>query len=106
MKMGLAEANQQFARLVRAVRRGESVVLTDRGKPLAVVEPLAKRRPRAGREQLDPRQDAALDAMAAEGVLQRATRPGLMRWRDWKPLPRRGKSAAQTVMEMREEEGR
>jgi antitoxin (DNA-binding transcriptional repressor) of toxin-antitoxin stability system len=31
MRLGLREANQQFARVMRAVRAGQEVVLTDRG---------------------------------------------------------------------------
>ncbi len=34
----LREANQQFSRLVKAVKPGEEVRLTERGKPLAVVK--------------------------------------------------------------------
>ncbi|NJL17058.1 MAG: type II toxin-antitoxin system prevent-host-death family antitoxin [Nitrospira sp.] len=38
MRMGLREANQQFSRLVKAVKQGKEVLLTERGKPLAVVK--------------------------------------------------------------------
>ena len=40
MQIGLRDANQQFSRLMKAVRRGREVLLTDRGKPLAVVKPI------------------------------------------------------------------
>ena len=36
MKLGLREANQRFSRTMQAVRRGEEVVLTERGRPIAV----------------------------------------------------------------------
>ena len=36
--MELREANQQFSRLVKAVKPGEEVRLTERGRPLAVVK--------------------------------------------------------------------
>jgi len=38
MIMGLREANQQFGKIVRAIRQGETVVLTDRGKPFAEIK--------------------------------------------------------------------
>lgn len=38
MQMGLREANQKFSRLVKAVKQGKEVLLTERGKPLAVVK--------------------------------------------------------------------
>lgn len=33
MQIGLRDANQQFSRLMKAVRRGREVLLTDRGNP-------------------------------------------------------------------------
>ena len=41
MKVGLREANQRFSRTMQAVRRGEEVVLTERGRP----SPLSSRSP-------------------------------------------------------------
>ncbi|MDR4470454.1 MAG: type II toxin-antitoxin system prevent-host-death family antitoxin [Nitrospira sp.] len=38
MQMGLREANQKFSRLVKAIKQGKEVLLTERGKPLAVVK--------------------------------------------------------------------
>lgn len=61
--MGLRDANQNFARLVRIVRGGGEVTLMDRGRPIAVVKPL-----RTGR--------SLLDALAMRGLLQRARKPG------------------------------
>jgi prevent-host-death family protein len=66
-RFGLREANQNFARLVRTLRNGEDVLLLDRGKPLAVVKPVAS-------------SDEALERLTARGLLLPATRPG--------PLPR------------------
>jgi len=62
-RFGLRAANQQFARLVRAVRHGEDVLLLDRGKPFAVVKPL---QPAEG----------ALDRLESKGLLMRARRVG------------------------------
>jgi prevent-host-death family protein len=40
MRLGLREANQQFSRAIKAVRSGEPVILTERGRPIAVIAPL------------------------------------------------------------------
>jgi prevent-host-death family protein len=40
MRMGLREANQCFSRAMKAVKQGKEVVLTERGKPIAVIKPL------------------------------------------------------------------
>ena len=40
MRMGLREANQQFSKAIKAVKAGKEVVLTERGKPIAVIKPL------------------------------------------------------------------
>ena len=40
MQVGLREANQQFSRLMKAVQGGKEVLLTERGRPLAVVKPI------------------------------------------------------------------
>ena len=39
-KLGLREANQQFSRAIKAVRAGKEVVLTERGRPIAVIKPI------------------------------------------------------------------
>jgi antitoxin (DNA-binding transcriptional repressor) of toxin-antitoxin stability system len=38
--MGLGEANRRFSRLGTAVKAGREIVLTERGKPMAVVKPI------------------------------------------------------------------
>lgn len=43
MRIGLREANQQFSKAVKAVKAGEEVVLTERGKPIGVIRPLGSR---------------------------------------------------------------
>jgi prevent-host-death family protein len=40
VKIGLREANQHFSKYVKMIRYGKEVVLTDRGKPLAVIKPI------------------------------------------------------------------
>ncbi len=48
------EANQQFARILGEVANGEEIVITRRGKPVAVLSPYEKRR-------LTPEQEAAIE---------------------------------------------
>jgi prevent-host-death family protein len=53
-EVALREANQQFARYVRAVEAGESFVITRRGKPVARLVPVEP-----GKRVLTPEQQAA-----------------------------------------------
>jgi prevent-host-death family protein len=53
-QISLREANQNFAKYVRAVEAGESFTITRRG------EPVARLTPAAGPRRLTPRQEAAL----------------------------------------------
>ena len=88
--MGLREANQRFSALVRAVRRGQEVVLTERGEPIAVVRPL----PRGGGI------DGELSRLEEEGVLRAGTNPGPLP--AWKPLRIKGKPITATLREERD----
>ncbi len=88
-RLGLREANQDFARLVRAVRAGEQVILLDRGRPIARVVPLVG--PASTIERLEVR-----------GLLSRGPKAGLLS--PFRPLRvRPGLSRA--VLEEREERG-
>ena len=49
----LREANQSFARCIRAVEAGEELVITRNGKPVARLSPIP------GRRVLTPEQEAA-----------------------------------------------
>jgi prevent-host-death family protein len=53
MRLGLREANQQFSKAIKAVRAGKEVVLTERGRPVAVIMPIKD----------EGAQEAALQAM-------------------------------------------
>jgi prevent-host-death family protein len=53
-EVALREANQQFARYVRAVEAGQSFVITRRGKPVARLVPVEP-----GKRVLTPEQQAA-----------------------------------------------
>lgn len=93
MKLGLREANQQFAKAIKAVRAGHEVVLTDRGRPIAVIKPIS-----AGDAQ-----EAALHALADLGVITRPTRTGRTPAPRWRPVRVKGRPLSQTVIEDRED---
>lgn len=99
MKMGLQQANQNFSRLVRAIRAGQTVTLTDRGEPLAVVRPVARRKPVGAGEAFE----AALDRMESEGLLTQRGRGGRLPSLDRRPVKLRGnKTTTEMIREDRD----
>jgi prevent-host-death family protein len=92
MKIGLREANQEFSKLVRAIRAGQEVVLTDRGEAIAVVKPLERR----GREK-------AFQTMVAEGLIRPSRQRGPMKLSRFRALKVIGKPVAETISADREE---
>lgn len=88
MQMGLREANQQFSKAIRAVKVGKEVVLTERGRPIAVISPLN-----------GSREEAALRRMEAAGLLIRATKQGPMP--PFRPRRIKGKPLSATIIEAR-----
>ena len=93
MKLGLRQANQQFSKAIKAVRAGKEVVLTERGRPIAVIKPI---------KDADTQQ-AALQQMADEGLITLPSRKGPMPAPRWKPVKVKGKPLSQTIIEDREE---
>jgi prevent-host-death family protein len=93
MRMGLREANQRFSKAIRAVKAGKDVVLTERGKPVAIIKPL--------RSEKDVH--STLRQLEAEGLLRRGSRSGtpMPAWRAAVPI--KGKSIAKTISEERDE---
>jgi len=92
MKLGLREANQDFSKLVRAIRAGQEVVLTDRGEAIAVVKPLERR----GREK-------AFQAMVVEGLIRPSRQRGPMKQSRFRALRVTGRRLAETISADREE---
>ncbi len=90
MEVGLREANQRFSTIIKEVRSGKEVMLTERGKPFARLVPV---RP-AGQP------DAAVRQLGATGLLRAAANPRPMP--AWVPRPIRGASMAQTLRKERE----
>ena len=89
LRIGLREANQRLSQIIKAVKARKEIVLTEHGKAIAVIKPLAR--------GLDPEQ--AVRSLEAAGVLQAATRRGPMP--PWRPRRLRGVPVARTVERMR-----
>ncbi len=91
-KVGCREFKNRMGRYLKLVGRGESLLITDRGKVVAQLGPA------------ELRQDGPLSTMdvlrklEAEGHLRLGARP----FRKIKPVPTRGKPASQMVIEDRE----
>jgi prevent-host-death family protein len=90
MRMGLREANQRFSKAVKAVKGGEEVVLTERGKPIAVLKPLLGS---AKREMTVRRLEVA-------GLLRGAAKPVPLP--PWTPRPLKGAPLSRTIQEERD----
>ena len=93
MRLGLREANQRFSKAIRAVRAGQEVVLTERGRPIAVIKPIGG----------DDAQDATFRAMVEEGLITAAARKGPMPTPRWRPVKVKGTPLSRTVIEDRED---
>jgi antitoxin (DNA-binding transcriptional repressor) of toxin-antitoxin stability system len=92
VRLGLRDANQKFARVIRAVRSGQDVVLTDRGEPLAVIRRIA----------VDDA-EARLAALVEEGLVAPAANPKPMPAPRWRPEALSGGTLADTVRRDRDE---
>ena len=93
MKLGLREANQHFSKAIKAVRAGREVILTDRGQPIAVIKPI----------KAADGQQAALQAMADEGLITLPAKRGPLPASRWKPVKVKGKPVSDTVIDDRED---
>jgi prevent-host-death family protein len=92
MRLGLREANQKFSKAIQAVKQGKEIVLTERGKPIAVIKPIE-----AGKDE-----SAVIRRLESEGVLRPAAKRGAMP--DIKPVRIKGKALSATVREDRDED--
>ena len=92
MRMGLREANQKFSKAMREVKEGRPVVLTDRGTPIAVIQPLVV---------LPSSDQAALKNMREAGILRAAKVPKPMP--PWKPVRLSGPAITKTLRAERDE---
>jgi prevent-host-death family protein len=92
MRMGLREANQKFSKAIKAVKAGREVVLTERGKPIAVIKPLASAHP----------SEAAIARMIADGRLIGPAHLRPIRRRGWKPPINKGRPLSDLIREERD----
>ena len=90
MRLGLREANPRFSKAIKAVKSGEDVVLTERGKPIAVIKPLKGTKTTT----------ATIRRLEAAGVLRPASRTSPMP--PWAPRPIKRARLSETVSEERE----
>lgn len=90
MRIGLREANQRFSKAIKAVKQGEEVVLTERGRPIAVIKPLTEK----GEE------DGEIYRLRAAGLLRAAAQSKPMP--SWTPRALKGAPLSQTVREERD----
>jgi prevent-host-death family protein len=93
MRLGLREANQGFSKVIKAVRAGREVVLTDRGRPIAVIKPLPQ----------NDTEGAVIRRLETEGLLRPALKRGPMPAPRWKPIRIKGRALSETIREEREE---
>ena len=94
MRMRLGEAKQNFSKAIKAVKAGKDVILTERGKPIAVIKPLEQ----------GTKADATIRRLEAEGVLRRGPKNGkpMPVWRS--PVRIKGKPISDTIREERNEQ--
>ncbi len=90
MQIGLREANQKFSKTMKAVKTGKEVVLTERGRPVAVIKPI----------QSAERVDAAIGRLEAGGVLRAPAKR--KRLPEFTPRPLKGRPLAETLRRERE----
>lgn len=90
LHVGLREANMHFSKYLKLVREGQEVIVTERGKPVAVIKPLMK--------EVTP--EDKIKRLEEQGILRRAVKGRL-------PLGRtiaiEGKPLSETIIEGREE---
>jgi prevent-host-death family protein len=89
--VGSRELKNRLGRYLGMVRRGETILVTDRGKPVACLAPTESNR---------SKQSSVMDVLRrleAEGQLKLGTRP----FRPFKPVRTKGKPASQMILEDR-----
>ena len=91
--VGSRELKTHLGRYLQRVRRGETILITDRREPVAELRPLSG--------AADPT-TAALRILAAAGVVTLPTRPSIMRFA---AVSRRGGTASAAVSDDRDDRG-
>ena len=95
-KASITEAKNQLSALIDGLRGGSPVLIVDRGRPVARLEPVT------GEPSADP--DGRLSRLIRDGVVRprRAAPPGAL-FTDQPPRPNAGVSAVRLLLEERRE---
>jgi prevent-host-death family protein len=88
-KVGSREFKNRMGRYLSAVRNGQTLVITDRGQPVAKLSP-----PDLRSEQSI---ETVLKRLEEQGLIRLAKRP----MKKFRSVPSRGKSAARMILEDR-----
>ncbi len=89
--VGLREINQAFSRYMKIVKTGEEVLITERGRPIAVIRPLA----------YETDMDARIHLLEADGLLSPPQKKGQPQKHP--PVSLSGQCLAQTISDIRDE---
>jgi prevent-host-death family protein len=73
-RIGIRELRQNASEYIRLVKAGETIEVTDRGAPVALLSPLPDE---------PPKKKTRREELIEQGLLI----PGTQNWDDWKPLP-------------------
>jgi len=91
-KVGVRQLKNRLSAYLRQVRRGATILVTDRGKPVARIAP-------PDEEAKEKSLEDVLQEMAAAGHLRLPAHP--KPFSDFKPIRARGKPASQMIIEDR-----
>ena len=90
-RTSISEAKNQLSALLDRVRQGQTVVIEDRGVPVARLEPLSGKAP-----------EGRLSRLERDGIVTRAAAPlPAAFFRTSPPKPRRGRNASDVLIEER-----
>lgn len=89
--VGIKELKDKLTQYLHRTRKGEEVIVTDRGKPIAVIQPIQSAEPVASLE-------AKLAKLAAQGLVTLPTRKPLKKVR---PVKVSGTSLSKVILEDR-----
>ncbi|MCH7767026.1 MAG: type II toxin-antitoxin system Phd/YefM family antitoxin [Candidatus Acidiferrales bacterium] len=91
-RVGSREFKNRQAYYLRRVRKGETILVTDHGKPVAKVEPITSDNTTA------PGLEEKLQELAAQGHLRLGTKP----FKPFQPVVAKGKPASRIIIEDRD----
>jgi prevent-host-death family protein len=92
VKVGSREFKNRLGRYLRAVRQGKTLIVTDRGKPVAKVSPPDEDPAPA------PTVDEIFEKLEADGLIRLGRRP----LKKFKALPSTGKLASEMIIQDRQ----